>query len=43
MASSTLHYALSLSNWRANEFSVKLSIPEHDHKLITLSLPSWIP
>ncbi|GFD88697.1 peptidase M61 [Tenacibaculum sp. KUL152] len=43
MASPTLHYALSLSNWRANEFSVTLSIPEHDHKLITLSLPSWIP
>ena len=39
----SLHYALCLSNWRAHEFSVSLSIPAHQNDMLLLSLPSWIP
>ncbi|MEC8416627.1 MAG: PDZ domain-containing protein [Pseudomonadota bacterium] len=39
----SLHYALCLSNWRAHEFSVSLSIPAHQNDTLLLSLPSWIP
>lgn len=43
MRAQTLHYTLTLSNWRANEFSVSLAIPAHQDNTLTLSLPSWIP
>lgn len=43
MSQQILHYALSLSNWRAHEFTVSLSIPSHHTDALTLSLPSWIP
>ena len=43
MGTQTLQYTLTLSNWRANEFSVSLFIPKHDKNELLLTLPSWIP
>lgn len=43
MAQDVLHYSLSVSNWRAHEFTVVLSVPAHKEKILTLTLPSWIP
>ncbi|BFT30288.1 PDZ domain-containing protein [Alteromonas sp. D210916BOD_24] len=43
MAQDVLHYSLSVSNWRAHEFTVVLSVPAHKEKTLTLTLPSWIP
>ena len=38
-----LHYTLTISNWRAHQFTVALHIPEHNDSSLTLTLPSWIP
>jgi len=40
---SALRYTLTISNWRAHQFTVALQIPEHSNSSIELSLPSWIP
>ena len=40
---SALHYTLTISNWRAHQFTVALHIPEHNDSSLTLTLPSWIP
>ena len=40
---SALRYTLTISNWRAHQFTVALQIPEHSGSSIELSLPSWIP
>ena len=40
---SALHYTLTISNWRAHQFTVALHIPEHNKSSLTLTLPSWIP
>lgn len=40
---SALHYTLTISNWRAHQFTVALHIPEHKDSSLTLTLPSWIP
>lgn len=40
---SALHYTLTISNWRAHQFTVTLQIPKHSENTLTLSLPSWIP
>ena len=40
---SALRYTLTISNWRAHQFTVALQIPEHSGSSLVLSLPSWIP
>lgn len=40
---SALRYTLTISNWRAHQFTVALKIPEHSDSSLVLSLPSWIP
>ncbi|MED6325285.1 MAG: PDZ domain-containing protein [Pseudomonadota bacterium] len=40
---SALRYTLTISNWRAHQFTIALQIPEHSGSSIELSLPSWIP
>ncbi|AXT40373.1 M61 family peptidase [Alteromonas sp. BL110] len=40
---SALHYTLTISNWRAHQFTVALHIPVHNDSSLTLTLPSWIP
>ncbi|WP_394220314.1 M61 family metallopeptidase [Alteromonas gracilis] len=40
---SSIHYTLTISNWRAHQFTVDISVPEHAQSSLELSLPSWIP
>ncbi|MDB2330179.1 PDZ domain-containing protein [Alteromonas sp.] len=43
MSHPTLDYTLLITDWKKHQFTVSLSIPEHDHPKLTLTMPSWIP
>lgn len=43
MSHPTLDYTLLITDWRKHQFTVSLSIPQHDHLKLTLTMPSWIP
>jgi predicted metalloprotease with PDZ domain len=43
MSYPTLDYTLRITDWRKHQFTVSLSIPEHDLTKLTLTMPSWIP
>lgn len=40
---SSIHYTLTVSNWRAHQFTVDVSVPDHPQSSLELTLPSWIP